>query len=150
LAGPVCTLVGAPLLPSAAPVTSDVLWRAKEGNGQSARADKARALDARGMICLSCSRDASFTWSRDTYPQISAKPSLCQACKRCRGGVAGPGVASLQRRRRVRNRVSIEAGLSGPVESPVKYHSRYDRLLTLHRESGQWTVSATFSRKNQR
>jgi hypothetical protein len=43
---------GAPLLLTVAPVTSDVLWRAKEGNGQSARANKARAPDMRGSIGL--------------------------------------------------------------------------------------------------
>jgi hypothetical protein len=39
----------------AAPVTLDVLWSPKEGNGPSARAKKARALDQRDMICLSSS-----------------------------------------------------------------------------------------------
>jgi len=64
----------------------------RQGGERTVRSrHKARAPDVRGMICLSCSRhDASFTWSRDPFPQIVTQlrwgyPSGVTHSKRHRG-----------------------------------------------------------------
>ena len=46
----------------------------QEGNDVSERTKQALAPNKRGMICLSCLRDASFAGSRDTCTQIITQP----------------------------------------------------------------------------
>src|SRR5687768_13250730 len=46
----------------------------QEGNDVSGRTKQAHATNMRGMICLSCLGDASFTGSRDPYTQIGTQP----------------------------------------------------------------------------